>query len=96
MRRIGRDNFVFLLGRNGEPISNQKIEIGVFHKDYSPTSPNQVSQSLTTDVEGKVGLGPLIDIERVTAKAILDGDRENHISHNETWYIKTQEKDQWT
>jgi len=38
----------------------------------------------------------LIDIERVTAKAIVDGDRENYISHNETWHIKTQEKDQWT
>ena len=80
-KKIGKDNFIFVLGRNGEPIKNQEIEIHVKHKDFK----DHISQNLTTDLEGKVCLGPLIDIEKISANAVLDG---NHKS--ETWLIMTE------
>lgn len=71
---------MYMLGRNGEPIADHKIQIQVSHKDFS----GEGTQELTTDSEGKVALGQLADIEMIYAK---------YLGLNEFWKVMPQHKD---
>ena len=70
------------MGRNGEPQANAQIRVTVKHKDYPGRS-----EELTADKHGRVGLGPLDDVERVTAR---------FSDFEETWTISGSHVDTWT
>lgn len=58
LKKIGFDYFIYCLGKNGEPLSNQKIRIEIHHKDF-PDISSKHDQTLTLDKTGRVKLGPL-------------------------------------
>ena len=85
MRKIGKNYFVYCLGRNGEPQTNGTVNLSIKHKDKAT-----VKESLDLDKNGRVGLGELKDIEFVSAQI----DAQYNIQ--ETWYINQVDGDQWT
>ena len=85
---MGADYFVYVLGRNGEPEANLSVTVSAWHKDFS-TEAQSITQ--TTDKQGRVGLGQLKDICRISANCRVNSD---YLSEN--WMIVNQEKDSWT
>jgi prolyl oligopeptidase PreP (S9A serine peptidase family) len=88
LRKVGQDYFVHVLGRNGEAQKNNGVITTCYHKDHQATAKQT---SLITDQDGKIGIGPLKDITRVTAKC-----RNSNLDVEETWTIINQAKDSWT
>jgi hypothetical protein len=57
-------------GRNGEPLPDRAIGLGFLHDDYNPSI--SIDLRLRTDADGRIHLGRLDGIRRVTASH--DGD----------------------
>ena len=55
LRKIGKDYFIYALGRNGEPQNGTSIGVWLRHKDYSV----EAAESMKTDHQGKIKLGEL-------------------------------------
>ena len=84
MRKQGKDHFVYVLGKNGEPRQDVNLGVEVMHKLFNPSEGNSVGQiTLTTDKEGKVKLGPLKKVIAVAINARL-------FNINHTWFIGNQ------
>ena len=57
-------NYVLdLLGKSGEPLADRAVNVNVWHREFR----NNVSFQLQTDADGRIDLGPLTDITRLTA-----------------------------
>ena len=84
MRKQGKDHFVYVLGKNGEPRSDVGLSVDIIHRYFNSNGGgaaiHQGSIQLTTDREGKVKLGHLKKVAGVTVRANQLG-----ISHN--WFI---------
>jgi hypothetical protein len=73
---------VELLGKNGEPKADRPVRFSLQHRDFC----EPVRVTLQTDAQGRVRLGPLVDIAAVTARGpedvaqtwTLDCDRHTH------------------
>jgi len=63
--RFGVDHVFELLGRNGEPVPDQQVLFSFHRRGFQ----NPENVALGTDARGRVQLGRLDDIERVSAKA---------------------------
>ena len=63
--RFADDYFLELLGKAGEPLADQPVQVVVKHRDFK----SAVAQSLKTDAAGRVELGPLADIVSVRVVA---------------------------
>lgn len=61
LRKLGKEYFVYHLGRNGEAHANQELSIEVQHKDFKKS----VKELLRTDSGGKVALGALEGVKRL-------------------------------
>ena len=62
LRRTAGGYFLDILGKTGEPLAEQGMLLALGHRDF--TDPVEVA--LKTDAAGRIDLGPLPDIERVT------------------------------
>lgn len=86
LKQIGADYFIYCLGKNGEPLRNQKVNINVKHIDYQEA----IHHTLTLDTMGRVKLGPLSGVEKVHATV-----NAPDVVFSDTWNI-INEADQWT
>src|SRR5439155_26748290 len=64
LARFGADYAVELLGRTGEAMPDRAVHFELKHRDFK----EKVSVTLKTDARGRVHLGPLADIDAVTAR----------------------------
>lgn len=87
LRKIGDDYFLNLLGRNGEGCAGKKIKLTLTYPG------GVINTELTSDQEGKVGLGKL---HLVTDISATYRDEHLHGARSEAWSIKTLNIDQWT
>ena len=87
LRKIGDEYFLYLLGRNGEGCEGKKVKLLLRYPG------GNIKTELTSDSEGKVGLGklPLVTDISATYK-----DEHLHGARSEAWSIKTHNFDQWT
>ncbi|MDB6175305.1 MAG: hypothetical protein JWL59_4616 [Chthoniobacteraceae bacterium] len=61
--RIGADYIFDLLGKNGEPLSDQQVVFEFHHREFE----NAVSVALRSGENGRIDLGPLFEIRTVSA-----------------------------
>ena len=87
LRKIGEDYFLNLLGRNGEGCAEKKLKLTLQYPG------GEIRTELTTDKEGKVGLGKL---PLVTDLSATYRDEHLHGARSEAWSLKTLNIDQWT
>lgn len=87
LRKVGEDYFLNLLGRNGEGCAGKKLKLTLTYPG------GEIKTELTTDQEGKVGLGKLALVTDVSATY---RDEHLHGARSEAWSIKTLNIDQWT
>ena len=64
LARFGADYVIELLGRTGEALPDRAVHFDLKHRDFK----EKVSVTLKTDARGRVHLGPLTDIDAVTAR----------------------------
>ena len=62
LRRYKGDYYFYVLGKNGEPLSDVNVNCTFYHRLITN---KQALVSLTTDDDGKFKLGPLNDISSV-------------------------------
>ena len=80
--RFGPDHVFELLGRNGEPIPDQQILLTFHRRGFDHTE----SVALRTDERGRIALGPLADIERVSARMPDQSVSQSSLrDHQRTW-----------
>lgn len=80
--RFGPDHVFELLGRNGEPIPDQPILLTFYRRGFDHTE----AVSLRTDERGRIALGPLNDIERVSARTPNQAISQSSLrDHLRTW-----------
>jgi hypothetical protein len=63
LARFGPDHWLELLGKSGEPRPDRPVHLALKHRDFR----QPVNVTLKTDAQGRVNLGPLLDIASVTA-----------------------------
>lgn len=78
LKQLGQDYYIFCLGKNGEPLRNQKIKLMVKHMYNN----EQIYDTLTLDKTGRVKLGPLKGVEKVNA-SVSTGD----LNFKDSWNI---------
>ncbi|MEX0655568.1 MAG: hypothetical protein WD534_14735 [Phycisphaeraceae bacterium] len=64
LTRDGDDYLLELRGRNGEPLPDRLVTVQVKHRDIS----SMIHAYLQTDAAGRMRLGPLADVERVSVR----------------------------
>ena len=65
-----------IIGKNGEPVSRQKVEITVRHLYWK----DPVTQTLSSDAQGVVHLGNLEQVSELTAQVVKEtGAPENYL-----------------
>lgn len=72
MRKQGKDHFVYVLGKNGEPRADVGLSVDIMHRYFNSNGGAAIHQGsiqLTTDREGKVKLGHLKKVAGVTIRA---------------------------
>jgi hypothetical protein len=72
LRRESDQYYVYVLGKNGDPISGQSVEVKAVHKNNTQ---EPCTETLVTDKRGRVHLGTLNDINRITAKQTKSSGR---------------------
>jgi hypothetical protein len=72
LSKFGGNYVVELLGKNGEPQPDQVVGFHFTHRDFT----SDVQVDLSTDAKGRVQLGALAGIERVTADLANERTRE--------------------
>ncbi len=61
--KFGNDYVIELLGRTGESKIDRSVNVSIKHRDFK----TPIQFSLKTDKQGRINLGPLLDIFSVTA-----------------------------
>jgi hypothetical protein len=80
--RLTSDEYLLeVRGRNGEPVSRQRVEVTLNHLYWK----EPVNQTLSTDSNGEIHLGKLEDISVLSARVTLENSRPQ--SHS--WELKS-------
>ncbi len=66
---------LYLLGKTGEPLADRPVQVFMYHRDFR----DRISAMLQTDAAGRIRLGELAGIRRLTA-ATMDGQKQ-------TWWL---------
>lgn len=61
--KFGIDHVIELLGRTGEPRRDRSVSLVIKHRDFK----NPIQVALKTDNLGRINLGPLVDIQNISA-----------------------------
>jgi len=61
--KFGNNHVIELLGRTGEPKADRSVMVSLKHLNFK----NPVQVALKSDKQGRINLGPLVDIQNVTA-----------------------------
>jgi hypothetical protein len=63
LAKFGAEYVIEMLGRTGEPRPDRPVQLAFKHHDFKEL----ISTTLKTDARGRVNLGPLTDIDRLSA-----------------------------
>ena len=76
LRMTPNEFLIEIIGKNGEPVSRQKVEITVRHLYWK----DPVTQTLSSDAQGVVHLGNLEQVSELTAQVVKEtGAPENYL-----------------